>query len=105
MKIKLGTKTYHTKELMFEDVYKATEMALYFNNGGSKSKDPLGEYDKMAEFYVDLFNDQFTIDDVKQKLPAKGAFTDFILFLNEIQSETVVMITPKNEPAIPALES
>ena len=55
MKLKLGDKTYHTKELMFGDLYKTNEFLNFINKGGSKGEDPLGEFDKMAEYLVDLF--------------------------------------------------
>jgi len=100
MKLKLGEKTYHTKELMFGDLYKANEFIKYINDGGSQGKDPLAEFDKMAEYLVDLFAGQFTVDDVYKKLPNKGCMLKIVELANEVQTESIGQLEIKNVPAV-----
>lgn len=96
MKIKLGDKTYHTKELMFGDLYKANEFKKYIQEGGSNGEDPLGEFDKMAEYLVDLFAGQFTVDDVYKKLPNNGCVLKVIELANQVQAESIGQLEIKN---------
>lgn len=100
MKLKLGDKTYHTKELMFGDLYKANEFLNFINKGGSKGEDPLGEFDKMAEYLVDLFGDQFTADDVFKKMPNKGCMLKVVELANQVQAESIGQLEIKNDQAV-----
>ncbi|MDO9492667.1 phage tail assembly chaperone G [Acetobacterium sp.] len=100
MKIKLGEKTYHTKELMFGDLYKANEFKKYIEDGASKGKDPLSEFDKMAEYLVDLFAGQFTAEDVYKKLPNKGCILKVLELANQVQAESIGQLEIKNDPAV-----
>lgn len=102
MKIKLGDKTYHTKELTFGDLYKANEFIKYFNDGASHGQDMAEEFGKITDYLVDLFRGQFTPEDVYEKLPNKGSIPMILGLAAQVKIESNEEITPKNDKAIPA---
>ncbi|MEL7661532.1 phage tail assembly chaperone G [Acetobacterium wieringae] len=102
MKIKLGDKTYHTKELTFGDLSKANELIKYFNDGASHGQDMQEESDRIANYLVDLFSGQFTAEDVYCKLPNKGCISIVFGLAAQVKAESMEEITPKNDQAIPA---
>jgi len=101
MKLKLGEKTYHTKELTFGDLYKANELLKYFNDGASHGQDMQEEFGKMADYLVDLFSDQFTTEDVYSKLQNKGCVSTVLGLAAQVKIESMEGIVPKNEQAVP----
>lgn len=102
MKLKLGDKTYHSKELVFGDLYEANEFLKYFNDGGSNGKDMIEEFDTIANYLVRLFRDQFTVDDVYKKLPNRNSIITVMKLAEEVKNEAVADIAPKNDKAIAA---
>ena len=102
MKIKLGDKTYHTKELTFGDLYRANELIKYFNDGASHGQDLQEEFGKITDYLVELFNDQFTAEDIYKKLPNKGCISTVLGLAAQVKVESMEGITPKNDQAIPA---
>lgn len=100
MKLKLGEKTYHTKELTFGDLYKANEFQKYLSDGGSKGTDMEGEFNRIASYLVDLFSEQFTIQDVYEKLPNKGCMETVFKLIAEVRVDSLGELAPKNEPAV-----
>lgn len=102
MKIKLGDKTFHTKELTFGDLYKANELIKYFNDGASHGQDMAEESKKITDYLVDLFRGQFTAEDIYEKLPNKGSVPMIFGLANQVKIESNEEIAPKNDKAIPA---
>lgn len=100
MEIKLGSQIYRTKELVFKDLYNAAELNHYLENGGEKGKNPVKEYELMAEFLIELFRDQFTMEDLKEKWPLKGCVSNFVEILNEVQRESTQEAQVKNDVAV-----
>jgi len=100
MKLKLGSKTYYTKELTFGHLYKANEFRKYISDGGTQGENPLSELDKCAEYLVELFNDQFTVDDVYKKLPLQGCLLLILDLANKVQEEASKQLEIKNVPAV-----
>ena len=97
MKITLKGETYYSGELLYGDLYKATDYQKYLSEGGSKGKDPSAEYEKMAQIVVDLFGNQFSLKDLKEKLPLKGSITTLVNIIRGIEEEAKSAIEIKNE--------
>lgn len=102
MKIKLGNKTYHTTELVFKDLLKANEFLKYFNDGGSNGENMVEEFDTIAKYLVDLFREQFSVDDVYDKLPNKNSVINVMKLAEEVKAESVEAIDPKNDIPVEA---
>ncbi len=102
MKLKLGDKTYHTKELVFGDLYDANQFLKYFNDGASKGEDMVEEFDTIANYLVKLFREQFTVEDVYKKLPNRNSIITVMKLAEEVKDEAVADITPKNDKAMAA---
>ena len=102
MEIKIGDKTYRTKELMFGDLVKANEFLKYFNDGASHGQDMQEEFGKITDYLIDLFGDKFTADDIYKKLPNKGSIAIIMGLAAQVKQESMEGIAPKNEQAVPA---
>lgn len=100
MKIKLGDKTYHTKELTFGDLYKTNEFQKYLNDGASKGTDMEDEFNRIANYLVDLFAGQFTVQDVFEKLSNKGCMETVFKLIAEVRAESMGELESKNEAAV-----
>lgn len=97
MKITLNGETFYSGELLYGDLYKATDYQKYLNEGGTKGKDPSAEYEKMAQIVVELFGNQFTVKDLKEKLPLKGSVSTMLEIIRGVEKEAVSAIETKNE--------
>ena len=100
MKIQLGNKAYSSKELTFGDLYKSNEFIKYFNDGASKGENMQEEFDKIANYLVDIFGGQFTVQDVYEKLPSKGCIPKVMNMAAEIRAESMGELGSKNEAAV-----
>jgi len=96
MKFKLGTKTYISKDLTFKTLRKATELGEWLNTVDHQRSE---EYDKLSEFAIELFGNQFTIEEIDEKLPLKNSLSVLFKIMNDVQNEAFGVLETKNEPA------
>lgn len=80
MQIKLNDKTYKTKVIKAKIVRKSIEISETVNLDKLSTSD----LDRLVEFIVEVFDNQFTVDDIYEGLDAKDLVPSLLKAMGEV---------------------